>query len=90
MPGHCSALDEAAQVEAARQVAEKGLTVRQTEALVRRLQSEDSAKPAAEPAADPNIRRLQDDLAERLGRAGPDQSRPTRARSIGDSLQQPR
>lgn len=61
------ALDESAQTEAARQVAEKGLTVRQTEALVRRLQSEDTVKPDTGPAADPNIRRLQDDLAERLG-----------------------
>ncbi len=61
------ALDESAQAEAARQVAEKGLTVRQTEALVRRLQAGAADKPAGEAAPDPNIRRLQDDLAERLG-----------------------
>ncbi len=62
------ALDEAAQADAARQVAEKGLTVRQTEALVRRL-LEGADQSAAKPAPDPNIRRLQDDLAERLGAA---------------------
>lgn len=61
------ALDESAQAEAARQVAEKGLTVRQTEALVRRLQAGAADKSAGEAAPDPNIRRLQDDLAERLG-----------------------
>lgn len=60
------ALDESAQAEAAQQVVAKGLTVRQTEALVRRLQAGEEKTPGkAEP--DPNIRRLQNDLAERLG-----------------------
>jgi ParB family chromosome partitioning protein len=57
-----------AQTLAARQVVARGLSVRETERLVRRLQSEDidGGKNGA-PAEDPNIRRLQDDLAERLG-----------------------
>jgi ParB family chromosome partitioning protein len=42
------------------------MTVRQTEALVRKLQA--PAKPATTSTAqDPNIRHLQDDLATRLG-----------------------
>jgi len=56
------------QVHVARQVVGKSLSVRQTEALVRRIQQE---KPAAEAEAskaqDPNIRALQDDLSDRLG-----------------------
>jgi len=49
-------------------VVARGLSVRETEKLVRRLQAEGS-DPAGnnQPAADPNIRRLQDDLTERLG-----------------------
>jgi ParB family chromosome partitioning protein len=57
-----------AQALAARQVVARGLSVRETERLVRRLQSEDAgAEGPRAPAEDPNIRRLQDDLAERLG-----------------------
>lgn len=59
------ALDDARQAEAARQVAERGLTVRQTEALVRQLL--EGGDPRSPPRPDPNIRRLQEDLAERLG-----------------------
>ena len=56
------------QMQAARQVVAKSLSVRQTEALVRRLQQEgpESAQNR-KPSLDPNIRQLQDDLAERLG-----------------------
>ncbi|MDX1799696.1 MAG: ParB/RepB/Spo0J family partition protein [Marinobacter sp.] len=56
------------QMQAARQVVAKSLSVRQTEALVRRLQQEgpDSGRRRS-AAIDPNIRQLQDDLAERLG-----------------------
>jgi ParB family chromosome partitioning protein len=56
------------QMQVARQVVARSLSVRQTEALVRQLQQEkpDSNK-AAKPGVDPNIRALQDDLAERLG-----------------------
>ena len=56
------------QMQGARQVVAKSLSVRQTEALVRRIQQE---KPATEDAGskalDPNIRALQDDLSDRLG-----------------------
>ena len=56
------------QMQVARQVVAKSLSVRQTEALVRRIQQE---KPATEDsgskALDPNIRALQDDLSDRLG-----------------------
>ena len=54
------------QVEGARHVVARGLTVRQTEALVRQwLNSKD--KPAVETKADPDIARLEQRLAERLG-----------------------
>ena len=55
-----------AQVQAARSVVAKGLSVRQTEALVRNL-LEQADKPKAEKRVDPNIRQLQDDLAQKLG-----------------------
>ena len=62
------ALEGSHQSVAARTVVGKGLTVRQTEALVRNLQAE---KTAAVPnrQVDPNIRHLQDDLSQRLGAA---------------------
>ena len=54
------------QVEAARHVVARGLTVRQTEALVRLwLNSQD--KPEVEAKSDPDIKRLEQRLAERLG-----------------------
>lgn len=53
------------QVEAARHVVAKGFTVRQTEALVRNMQAD---KPVEEkPIADPDVKRLEQKLAERLG-----------------------
>lgn len=56
------------QMQVARQVVAKSLSVRQTEALVRRIQQDNpNAKAGRKPEIDPNIRRLQDDLAERLG-----------------------
>jgi len=60
-------LTGAAQCQAARQVSARGLSVRQAEALVRRLLAEAEREPEEKPALDPNIRRLQDDLSERLG-----------------------
>ncbi|BBM01306.1 ParB/RepB/Spo0J family partition protein [Microbulbifer sp. GL-2] len=67
--GHAKALlglSGATQRSAARQVVERGLTVRQTEALVRRLQQPQA--PAAEKAKpDSNIRRLSERLAEKVG-----------------------
>lgn len=67
--GHAKALlglSGAQQSSAAKTVVGKGLTVRETEALVRELSSPKT--PASSKAAlDPNIRRLQDDLSQRLG-----------------------
>jgi ParB family chromosome partitioning protein len=67
--GHARALLALAgddQSRAARTVVGKGLSVRQTEALVRNLLTkQDTPKPVRTP--DPNIRQLQDDLARRLG-----------------------
>jgi ParB family chromosome partitioning protein len=54
------------QREASRQVLMHGLSVRETEALVRRLQQEPVDAPVATPV-DPNIRVLQSDLSTRLG-----------------------
>ncbi|MDA9942357.1 chromosome partitioning protein ParB, partial [Luminiphilus sp.] len=51
------------QVRAARQVYQRGLSVRQTEALVRSLATD---KPAVSPT-DPNISRLETDLSKQLG-----------------------
>ncbi len=60
------ALSGNAQIQAGRMVAAKGLSVRETERLVKRIQSgEDKPKPKQE--INPDVRRLQDDLAERLG-----------------------
>ncbi|MEZ5497987.1 MAG: ParB/RepB/Spo0J family partition protein [Steroidobacteraceae bacterium] len=70
--GHARALLALAQArqqtEIAHFVAKKGLSVRETEALVRRIQA---PKPGAaaprEPGRDPNVRRLEEDLADKLG-----------------------
>ncbi len=56
------------QAQAARQVVAKGLSVRETEHLVRRLlRAASSGDRRESPAADPDIRRLQDDLSAQLG-----------------------
>jgi len=60
------ALSDADQSQAARTVVGKGLSVRQTEALVRQ-QLARKDQPKEEKRLDPNIRHLQDDLAQRLG-----------------------
>ncbi len=53
------------QIEVANLVAKKGLSVRDTEALVRRLLS--SAPAAPQPTPDPDINRLELELADKLG-----------------------
>ena len=68
--GHARALlglaDPAAQASAARLVATKGLSVRETERLVKRLLN--PAKKALPGASrDPDIRRLEEDLSGKLG-----------------------
>ncbi|PAU52278.1 chromosome partitioning protein ParB [Pseudomonas sp. PIC25] len=54
------------QIEGARHVVARGLTVRQTEALVRQWLNA-KEKPADKAKADPDIARLEQRLAERLG-----------------------
>ena len=71
--GHARALlglPSEQQSAAARSVVAKGLTVRQTEALVRQYQAEGkrrTGKAKKPQALDPNIRALQDDLSQKLG-----------------------
>jgi len=57
------------QVEVAMLVAKKGLSVRETEALVRRLSEhkDDASDRAPPPRPDPNITRLEHDLGDKLG-----------------------
>jgi ParB family chromosome partitioning protein len=56
------------QVEVARKVVARGLSVRETESLVRRLQARAQAGAStAKPSIDPDIRRLQDELRDKLG-----------------------
>jgi ParB family chromosome partitioning protein len=73
--GHARALlgltNRRQQVQLAEQVAREGLSVRATEALVRR-HSEPAATPgkaavAASHKTDPNVTALQQDLGDRLG-----------------------
>lgn len=54
------------QLDAGKQVKNKGLSVRQTEALVRSLQSQKN-KTTPLGKIDPDIRHLQDNLSEKLG-----------------------
>ncbi len=62
------ALSGKMQLDAAKQVAAKGLSVRETEALVRRLSQPKPAAAAAAPVEeDPDVRRLLADLTDKLG-----------------------
>jgi ParB family chromosome partitioning protein len=70
--GHARALlglQGEAQSKAADQVVKRGLSVRETERLVRRLQSSGEEPKRQREAApeDPDVRRLVNDLSERLG-----------------------
>lgn len=71
--GHARALlglTENAQREAAQHVVNKNLSVRQTEALVRNLHQQaeqEKEGKSVEIKMDPDIRRLQDDLSEKIG-----------------------
>jgi ParB family chromosome partitioning protein len=70
--GHARALlglQGAAQIDVAQQVVSHGLSVRETERLIRRYLAEaaEPAEGAGPSEPDPNIRHLQEDLAERLG-----------------------
>lgn len=61
------ALTGARQSQAAQQVIERGLSVRETEDLVRRLSNEHSGARTPLRAVDPDIRDLQNRLSEKLG-----------------------
>lgn len=69
--GHARALlslSGSAQSQLARQVAQQGLSVRATEALVRRRLKQPAGRKAARRVPpDPDVRALQQDLSERLG-----------------------
>jgi ParB family transcriptional regulator, chromosome partitioning protein len=74
--GHARALlplaNRRQQLDVARQVAGEGLSVRETESLVRQLlapapEKGPGSNSAAPQPADPNVRALQQDLSERLG-----------------------
>jgi ParB family chromosome partitioning protein len=70
--GHARALlgisDATQQYDAARQVVKKGLSVRETERLVKRMVGGGGRKPAKPAAAkSPDIRRLEMEVSEKLG-----------------------
>ena len=67
--GHARALlplPPASQASTAARVVKRGMSVRETEALVRTLQA-DKRSPKRPPAADPDTQRLERELGERLG-----------------------
>lgn len=61
------ALDASAQGAAAKELVDRSLSVRQTEAMVKRLLSTSKQGSTKENAEDPNITSLQNDLSEKLG-----------------------
>ncbi len=69
--GHARALlgleNKRQQAEVAALVAKKKLSVRETEALVRRMTLSDTSESVSTPRPDPNIRKLESDLSEKLG-----------------------
>ena len=68
--GHARALlaltNRKQQVEVAALIVKKGLSVRETEALVRRMQQPEALTRDDQPG-DPNVNRLQQELSEKLG-----------------------
>lgn len=61
------ALAEEDQLSAANQVNSRSMSVRQTEALVRKMLEAPATKKATKAEKDPNILRLETDLSEKLG-----------------------
>ena len=58
------------QIEIARQVVNRGLSVRETELLVKKtLAKQPDKKKTRAPAVDPDVRRLENQLSEKLGAA---------------------
>ena len=67
MPGRLLALAGADQSEAAREVVERGLSVRQTEALVRRIQSGAGKREQEKAPKDVDVGRLETRLGDLIG-----------------------
>ncbi len=69
--GHARALlslEEGVQNKAAQQIVKKGMSVRQAEQLVRRLQEDSSSNPSVKnKVKDPDVRHLEESLSEKLG-----------------------
>lgn len=68
--GHAKALlglPDNMQGKAGKAVVAKGLSVRQTEAMVRTLLAQKDQPAETEKTLDPNVRKLQDEISERLG-----------------------
>ncbi|MDP0561596.1 MAG: ParB/RepB/Spo0J family partition protein [Candidatus Endonucleobacter sp. (ex Gigantidas childressi)] len=68
--GHARAiltLSESDQFEVASIIVAKGLSVRQAESLVRRLQQENDKGGKAKKGLDPNIKLLEENLSEKIG-----------------------
>lgn len=61
------ALDGRVQSEVAVQVVDKGLSARETERLVSKIKAGDKHSSPAPSTSDPDVRRLQTELSERLG-----------------------
>ncbi|MFT5503030.1 MAG: ParB family chromosome partitioning protein [Gammaproteobacteria bacterium] len=55
------------QIEIARIVVNRGLSVRETEALVKQTLAASSATPKPKGEGDPDIRRLENDISEKIG-----------------------
>jgi len=69
--GHARALlalsNRKHQVEISVLIVKKGLSVRDTEALVRRMQQSPASRVEEASPGDPNVNRLEQELAEKLG-----------------------
>lgn len=69
--GHARALlalsNRKHQIEVSVLIVKKGLSVRDTEALVRRMQQAPNGKDTGAQHGDPNVNRLEQELAEKLG-----------------------
>ncbi len=63
------ALNREGQVETAAKVVKQGLSVRDTESLVRKTLAGESADKSNSNERDPDIRRLEDEVSEKLGAA---------------------
>ena len=89
--GHARALlglEGEAQSQAARRVMTRGLSVRETERLVKRLKTQPAASPPSRETRDPDVRRLEEELSGKLGAHVDIQHKAGRWRADGDSLRQ--